>query len=439
MAETTQRRIDGWGIYLTLLVCLIPIVVPSGPARLAIVDGVIVLGLMAFGLQILLRREPVRVPYMVPVFIISVGSMIAVVNALSPQASFLAMAQDTYLFLWFIMLVHILKDRDLTMIQKTWMWIGIAISLYGLFILVTDSHLSLLDMVKPKGRREYSTFYDPNMLAGYLVMSLFFVLSLGRRIHPLMRWGAIAILFLGILASKSLGGNLSLVVGLAVWALMRARTRRLHPLLTGAAALTAVFMALLAVWLTVGLGVGSAQLDEFASNSFLARAGRSSAGRFTIWKNLEDTYKSHPLGIGPGNSSALTFKSASQRLRPGSLQAKEAHNDYLAYAIERGPLGILGLLLLLGMAFGKLHAAARPPEGRAPPDDAMGPLVAAAAGALAASCVHGLTIEVLHFRHFWMLMAIVCAIETMAKGQRAQRGAPVDHPVTPASMSVVAA
>jgi len=430
MVDTTRRRIDGWGIYLLLLVCLIPIVVPSGPARLAFVDGLIVLGLAAFGFQILMRREAVRVPYMLPVFIIATGSIVAVVNAISPEASFLAMAQDTYLFLWFIMLVHILKDRDLTPIQKTWMWMGIAVSLYGLFLLVHGSHMGLIDLVKPKGKREYSTFYDPNMCAGYLVMSIFFVLSLGRKIHPLMRWGAIGILFLGILATKSLGGNLSLMIGLTVWALMRARTSRLHPMLTGAVALTAVCMALLAIWLTVGMGVGSSELSEFESNSFLARAGHSSAGRFTIWKNLEDTYRRNPLGIGPGNSNELTFKSAAQRLRPGSLQAKEAHNDYLAYAIERGPLGISGLLLMLGLAFGKLYAAARPPEGKAPSDDAFGPLVAAAAGALAASMIHGLTIEVLHFRHFWMLMAIICAIETKAKGEWAQRGVPAEHPVT---------
>jgi hypothetical protein len=439
MADTTRGRIDGWGIYLLLLVCLIPVVVPSGPARLAFVDGLIVLGLGAFGIQFLAQRESIQIPYLGPVFMIAVGSIVAVSSALSPGLSFLAMAQDAYLFLWFIMLVHLLKDRDLIPIQRTWMWVGVAISLYGLFILMTEHHMGLLDMVKPRGRRELSTFYDPNMLAGYLVMSVFFVLSLGKRVSPLLKWGSIGIMMVGILASKSLGGNSSLMVGLAVWALMRARTRRSHPLLVAVAGLLAVCMALLTVWLTVGMGVGSAELSEFESHSFLARASHSSAGRFTIWKNLEDTYKRHPLGIGPGNSSSLTFKSAAQRLRPGSLQAKEAHNDYLAYAIERGPLGILGLLLMLGAAFGKLFAAARPPEGRAPPDDRLGPLVAAAAGALAASAVHGLTIEVLHFRHFWMLMAIICAIDLMAKGQRARGGVPAEHPSSGTPARVAAA
>jgi O-antigen ligase len=441
MADTTRGRIDGWGVYLLLLVFLIPVVVPSGPGRLAIVDGLIFLGLLGFAARIMGRREPVRVPYMVPVFMISLGSLVAMVGAINPGASVLAIAQDAYLFAFFIMLVHLMRNRDLTPIQKTWMWAGNLIALYGLFVLVTTSHTSILDMVRPKGRRLVSTFYDPNMAAGYLVMCLFFTLSLGKRVPLLLRWGSIGLMLLGIVASKSNGGALSLIVGLAVWVLMRARTRRSPPLLIGAAAFMAVCVALLAVWLTAGLGVGSAELSSFEENSFLARASHSSEGRFTIWKNLEDTYRHHPLGIGPGNSSSLTV-SVAQRLRPGSLQAKEAHNDYLAYAIERGPLGISGLLLLLAAAFTKLFVAARPPDAgsaREPANDALGSLVAAAAGALAASAVHGLTIEVLHFRHFWMLMAMVCVIDAMAKGERAESRSPAEHPVMPPPVRVAAA
>lgn len=438
MAETAKRGRDGWGLYLAALVCLIPIVVPSGPARLAIVDGLIVLGLGIFAVRTLMRHETVRVPFMGPVFIISVGSMAAVTNALSPRASFLAMAQDAYLFLWFLMLVHLLKDRDLTFLQKTWMWVGNAIALYGLGILVVESHLSLLDMVKPRGRRAYGTFYDPNMFAGYLVMSLFFVLSLGRRIPRLLRWSSIVLLVVGIIATKSNGGALSLMIGLPVWLLMRARTRKVHPMAIASGALLGGCLLLVAVWLVAGLGLGSSQISAFESNSFLARASHSSEGRFTIWKNLQSTYAKSPLGIGPGNSSSLTF-AVRDRLRPNSLQAKEAHNDYLAYAIERGPLGILGLLLLLASAFGKLIRALAPREGKGAPDEATAALVAAAAGALAASIVHGLTIEVLHFRHFWMLLAIVCAIDLRLKSARAESRATAQSPLSGVPASVAAA
>lgn len=414
----TRNRVDGWGLYLALIICLIPVVVPSGPARLAFVDGVIVLGLAAFAILFLTRREPVLIPFMAPVLMITIGSLAAVVNAESPSAAFLTMAQDAYLFLWFIMLVHLLRDRDLTPIQLTWIWVGNIIALVGIIIVLTQGHQSLLDIVKPRGKRAYGTFYDPNMFAGYLVMSLFFVLSMGRRFPWLLRWGSILLMSVCIVATKSNGGMLSMIIGLAVWAMMRAWTRRVPAVAMAASALLVLSLGLGAVWLNAGIGVGAAQLNEFSNNSFLARAGHSSAGRFTIWNNLQETYARSPLGIGPGNSRWLTL-SIEDRLRPNSLQAKEAHNDYLAYAIERGPLGLLGLLALLGSAFRKLGAAARRRDESDVTPDTTGPLVAAMTGALVASAVHALTIEVLHFRHFWMLMAIVCAIEAKAAGDRA--------------------
>lgn len=421
MSALTRNRIDGWGLYLALIVCLIPVVVPSGPARLALVDGVIVIGLAVFGVLFLTRRQPVRIPFMAPVLMITVGSLAAVVNAESPSASFLTMAQDAYLFLWFIMLVHLLRDRDLTPIQLTWIWVGNIIALVGIIIVLTQGHLSLLDIIKPKGKRAYGTFYDPNMFAGYLVMSLFFVLSMGRRFPWLLRWGSILLLTVCIVATKSNGGMLSLVIGLAVWAMMRAWTRRVPAVAVAASALLVLSLGLGALWMNAGVGVGAAQLKEFSNNSFLARVGHSSEGRFTIWNNLQETYARSPLGIGPGNSRWLTL-SIEDRLRPNSLQAKEAHNDYLAYAIERGPLGLLGLLVLMGSAFGKLGAAARRREDSDSTPDTNGPLVAAMAGALTASAVHALTIEVLHFRHFWMLLAIVCAIEArLATGKAETR------------------
>jgi O-antigen ligase len=397
-----------------------------------------VLGLGLFAVRILVRREALHIPFMVPVFMITVGSLVASINALAPRAAVLAMVQDAYLFLWFVMLVHLLRDRDLTGVQKTWMWVGNGIALYGLVLLMVTEHLSIVDMVHPKGERANGTFYDPNVFGGYLVMSLFFVMSLGSRIHPLLKWGSIALLSLAIIATKSNGSLLSLVVGLGVWFLVRSRTRRGNPLVFLAGGLLAVALATTAVWLNVGFGVGAAQLRDFQRESFLARATRSSEGRFTIWKNLQSVYAKRPLGIGPGNSSSLTV-SVEDRIRQNSLQGKEAHNDYLAYAIERGPLGISGLLLMLGMAFAKLFAAAGRRRGHDGKDEALAPLIAALGGALAASAVHGLTIEVLHFRHFWMLLAVICAVEAQAKSRQAEKDATAGHRLAPSAVGVAAA
>ena len=116
-----------------------------------------------------------------------------------------------------------------------------------------------------------------------------------------------------------------------------------------------------------------------------------------------------------------------------------SHNDFLAYAIERGPLALIGLLALLAQAFLKLVDAWKKRGLTHPRKSAVGPLVAAAAGALVASSVHALTIEVLHFRHFWMLLAIVCAIEGAPARQRAERSRETGDPIEPPGARVAAA
>jgi len=428
MTQARRVRLDGWGLYLWLLIGLIPVVVPNGPARTAIVDLLIVLGFGAFAVTWLTKRERIHVPFFGPVLAISVGSILAVVNAVSPGASFVAMAQDAYLYLWFIMVVHLLRRRDLDGIRVTWVWFACAIAALGVVSLVTDAHLSLIDLARPTGRRAFGTFYDPNMFASYLVMSLFMLISLGDRMGRMLRWGACGILLLALVATKSNGGMLSLAGGLTVWAVVRGWTRTVSPMALAAGTLIAVSVVLTGVWLILGLGVGSSQLSSLEQESFLARASHSSEGRFKIWGQLQHTYAKTPLGIGPGNSRWTTM-SVETRVRKDGLTSKEAHNDYLAYAIERGPLALLGLLAMLAQAFAKLAGAWRRRDEPGARGSSMGPLVAGLAGALVAACIHALTIEVLHYRHFWMLLAIVCSVEGVRERGRAEQPGSLEDPL----------
>ena len=161
---------------------------------------------------------------------------------------------------------------------------------------------------------------------------------------------------------------------------------------------------------------------RFTANSFLARAGHSSEGRFKIWRQLEQTLTRSPLGIGPGNSAQVAL-SVEGRERPHSMMSKEAHSDYLAYAIERGPLGILTLLVLVGVTFAKVRKGWMRRVRAGTDDPAAGALTAALAGAFACSVVHSLTIERLHFRHFWMRLAMVCAFAETSRARRAKPAA----------------
>jgi O-antigen ligase len=431
-AVTPMRaRRDSWWLFLFLTIVLVPVVVPTGPAESAIVDVVSAIALPIFAASVAVRRRPITVPFLLPVFLMSVGSLIATLNALSPSDAYLAMAQDLYLFAWFIMLVNLLRDgRDLTTFRVMWMWTANAIALYGIFVVMTQGHSHLLDLLRPRGARAISTFYDPNMCANYLVLSLWIVFGLGEEIGRLVRWGSIGLLLLGIVATKSNGGFTALGVGFGVWLLARAWTTRISPAGLAALALLGASLVLGGLWVVRGMGVGEAQLGQVAENSSLGRSGHSSEGRFQIWGQLLKRYARTPAGIGPGNSQNVPL-SAEERERPHSYMSKEAHNDYLAYLIERGPLALLGLLLLKVGAFRRviLWWRRRQRQGYV----TGGVLVASSLAAMSSMAVHSLTLETLHFRHEWLFLAMVCALDGMVfRARRVEREPAASPLVQPA-------
>jgi len=420
MAGQRARGLDGWGIYLAFLVTLIPIVVPIGTYQLALLDAPNIIALAAFAVGVLSRKIALRTPFAAGAFAILVGSLVAMFNAVSPPASVLALVQDAYLYLWFLMLVSVLRVRgDLVGFRLAWTGIAAIVAIIAIVgLIVIKGNTTLMGIVGPKGERATGTFSDPNMCADYLGMSLFVLMSLGRHMARVLRWSIGVLIVAAIVATKSNGGALSLFVGLVVWAVVRARTARVPVPAIAAAGLLTVSLVLSAWWLTAGLG-GSRQLEGIQSHSFLGRATHSSKGRLKIWTQLEQTLHRAPLGIGPGNSRWISL-TVEGRERPNSMYSKEAHSDYLAYMIERGPLAFLALLFILWQAFAKVNQVWMRRVRAGTADAAASALVASLAGALACSAVHSLTIERLHFRHFWLLLALVCALAETARAVSAR-------------------
>ena len=427
-ATPVRARGGTWSLYLILAVALAPIVVPAGPGQTAILDLVNLLALPAFAVAMLLSRRSIAVPFLVPVFLIGVGSLIATIGAESPRTAVFTMLQDVYLFAWFVMVVNLLRDgRDGTRIRKAWMWIANGLAFYGLFTVLTHGGLSLVDLVRPKGMRALATFTNPNMFADYLVVSFFIVLSLGNELGRLVRWGSLALLLTALIATKSNGGIIALGVGLAAWALARAWTLRLPAVGLLALAMLGGSLTLGGYWVVQGTGFGASELEEVRSRSVLRRAERSSEGRMKIWGNLARNFVEKPAGIGPGNSRWVEL-SIEERVRRESLLSKEAHNDYLAYLVERGPLGLLGLLALKVEGFILITRWWRRRTERGP--GVGGAVVAAVIGGLVATSVHSLTVEALHFRHTWLFLAVLCALDgmTFRWNRSARDGDPASEP-----------
>ena len=399
-------------IYLVLSALLAPVVVPAGPGQTALIDAVNLVAIAAFALFVVAPgRQGLRVPLFAPLVVVAVGSLIASGFAPSMSLAALSLAEDAYLFAWFVVLVNLMKtQRDLRLMRMAWTWAAVLVSLGAIGQFLAHNGGSVGALLGSRGLRPRSTMYNPNMLADYLMMSLFVALSLAAELRRVLLLAALGIIGLALLATKSNGGMIAFAAGGLVWGAFMVMTGPANR--RGSYLAATVLVASLsgaAFWLGSEYGLGDRVLSTLSEHTFVGRMEHSTASRRHIWDQLEQVYARSPLGIGPGNSSSLTMGIA-DRERPDSYRSKEAHSDYLAYAIERGPLGLLGLLGLMVALFAQVAAywrGAHRARGGTPRRARL--WAGAMLAVLAASAVHSLVIEKFHFRHHWVFLALVCA------------------------------
>jgi O-antigen ligase len=169
----------------------------------------------------------------------------------------------------------------------------------------------------------------------------------------------------------------------------------------------------------VEVAVPLVSIASQSSNPFIrysiGRGQRSADARQSLFSQQLSVYeRGDLLGIGPSTTKATLAEDAASTV-------KQAHNDYLATLVERGPVGLLALFLLISTVFGRIVVFARRPL---PPWLAAAvPLPAALGGACAAFALTSLTHEILHYRWLWTLLGLVAAMHVLARQQRPAGGA----------------
>jgi O-antigen ligase len=301
------------------------------------------------------------------------------------------------------------RRGDLRPVRIAWFATAVAVALGGIVFEVASGTVAPAGLLALRGPRIAATLTNPNVLADYLVFSVFVGLGLEGQLRRLWLVPSFGVLLLALIMTKSNGGLVSLMAGTLAWLAIRIGQSRLpRPLLAGAAALV-VATVLGGGWAFAEWGVGTGALHGITEHSFLSRAGHSSESRQAIWRHLEQEYARSPLGIGPDNS-AYQMLAIGERERPDSFLSKEAHNDFLAYAIERGPLGLIGLLMLVGAAAARAWGARRGIRARLGARAGAAALWGALIATLLGSTVHSTVIEKMHFRHFWLFLAMLYAL-----------------------------
>jgi O-antigen ligase len=409
----------GWSFYLILALALIPVINPTGPSQLILVDPINFLALAIFFVAVLAGRLPIRFPFALPVFVALMGSVLAMSAAASVSYGVLALVKDAYLYLWFVALVTLLEPRgSLLGVRKAWVWVACLETVFIVVQAIAVQHLSLHEVLVDRRRfRAVGTFTNPNMLADYMMVSIFVLLGLAREVRWWLLAPAFALIVLGMVTTKSNGGLMSLLAGLATWAVAWAWTGGVRRDQLSGVLMFGVAAVIAATWAHAEFGLGDQVVRQIEAHSYMGSMGNSNDQREQIWHRLGDMMSKHPFGIGPKQSSQQELQ-IGERERPESFGSKEAHDDYLAFLVERGPLGLLGLLIGFGMVVAMvLGARARIVQRLGDPEVGTA-LWAACVGGLAASSVHSLVIEKLHFRHFWFFFAILttlCAPAPAAK------------------------
>ncbi len=222
----------------------------------------------------------------------------------------------TFFAFWHLVYVHHM--------ERSAIW-GTAIGL-GVTVLTvtTDGRL-----------RNQGLFAQPNYPAHYSVLATVVL------VYACRRWWAKALAILAlVIVVKETGSFGSLAMIGAILAVLGWR-------------MLAKGSAVLAVMLIVAFGVGLFVVSNFVTTGASgintqvpnisgtgisqSRFTRSQGERFTLWSQDINDWLEHPLGVGP--AGVVNRKIA--LLNGGPLQV---HDDALSFLVERGPIGLIGLI-----------------------------------------------------------------------------------------------
>lgn len=419
MAVGRTETAAGSHFVVGVMLLLMPLVSLQGPAHTTLMDAVSVLFLACFWLQVLVCRERVSAPLWLPFWLILIGSCLGLYAAPEPERALLEITKELYAYLWFISVAHFVSQRcRISTVAVTWVVIASTVAV----LMSIDYHTQAFGGFFSDKHRAAGTFENPNMGGSYLVMAFFLAWALvgtGRRVF----YVAMPIALVGCLATASNGTAMSLAAGIVVAGVFYAG-RRLN-LFIGIGCVAAALAA-------GSMGVNYEQLlrssmDQFSQGKRDQIGGTAMEGaseRLPLWLDAVDSLRRAPMGVGPANFNR----------QGGSVSGDfhGAHNTYVGMAVERGLLGLVGWCAILAGAatvLGRLRTAAI----RGVRLLAVEPLC----GALAAITAHSVVMEMFHFRHLWMFLALLFAAGTQVRALNPARSPLVENTARPAVAEAV--
>jgi len=266
-------------------------------------------------------------------------------------------------------------------------------ALIGYFNLVPSLYETLTEFGRARG-----TFKDANVLGAFLVPAAIYALNstLSSRKSGAVLWsGILIVLLMATLLSFSRGAWLNAVVGFAAYgffAFVKSGSNRRRVKLLLLAIVGSLFIAGGLAVVAAMPGV-SERLEERATLDQSYDVGPE--GRFAGQRKAAELVASHPLGIG-----ALEF---------GRLHhVEDVHQVYLNMYLNTGWLGgTFYLFLVFATLLIGLKIVMR--------DQDSGGLSAVLLAAFLGMAIEGLVVDTDHWRHFYLIMAMIWGMGAVSR------------------------
>ena len=319
-------------------------------------------------------------------FAFLVGSAVSLLESREFGAAVLYLAITFYLVVSWYLVVTLLANYGWQMwdlILRAFLVAAVITAVIGLISHFSTAPQDYLGLSPNYGEeRTRGTFKDPNVYAPFLTVALLLVVNqvVTGRWRLLAALPLLALFSLEILAAFSRGGYVNLAVCLLVFfalLIILGRKTQLRRFMGLASVALIVIVPVLVYFLQ------STGLDEFLTRRL--RFQQYDTERFAIQELALLTLGDSPFGIGPGQTTVV-FPLAT-------------HNLYLRVSIENGLIALLGFFLFLAATLWvSLLGALR----RGPFQDLQLSCLAILVGIL----VNSLVIDSLHWRHFFLFLAV---------------------------------
>ncbi len=394
-------------LWLYGMMAFLPVKIFHFPSNLELVDLWVLAALPILWLSFLSSgRAILGKAYMLPLFLILIASGVSAYAAPNPYGAIIPILKEIFLFVWFVTLATVLATLGPKSLRAfIVLWVAVAVG-HGLLIIMQfllpdiwklttgwAGQSSAYAHYRPSGLFISAKAGDANKAAVFQLLGFvpLVLAQLSRQKSLLLA----TFLLCSILATGSMGVTSAFTVGVTASIVAVMLLDRNAAFIRKVIVQVAVAALLLAGVFSFVISRNQEYREHFQS-IITGRAEKSSGGRFHLWSRGVDALVEHRVllwGVGPENF----------RVVDPSGNDNQLHNDLLAFTVERGMVGVAGLVLLavivLARAVRLLLTHGTLPKGR-------GLTLVVFPAALMAILFVSITHQIFHTRSLWILLAL---------------------------------